>query len=245
MRNVISIQAHPSLHRLCKRTTPSSMDYSASIQDADHPAGGSPWGNSPVSSPQAHRTAFGAVAGESPASPASPPPFGSQIPGNGFAAAQEEGGFGTLDRGFEPEGGPASVAENEAYTTEAAPEDVPAGQQQHGQFGDENVSPSQTYNSNRQPGDITQATQGQQQGQHQLRKPSQPTYKLQAKITGLERAARKDPILRFDVHVSMCLRLAYILSLTKSRRPTSPNFELHNSAMSGACTPNLSSWPST
>lgn len=30
-----------------------------------------------------------------------------------------------------------------------------------------------------------------------------PQYKLQAKITGLERTGRKDPILRFDVHVSM------------------------------------------
>jgi hypothetical protein len=29
-----------------------------------------------------------------------------------------------------------------------------------------------------------------------------PQYKLQAKITGLERTGRKDPILRFDVHVS-------------------------------------------
>ena len=28
-----------------------------------------------------------------------------------------------------------------------------------------------------------------------------PQYKLQAKITGLERTGRKDPILRFDVHV--------------------------------------------
>lgn len=28
-----------------------------------------------------------------------------------------------------------------------------------------------------------------------------PTYKIQAKITGLERTGKKDPILRFDVHV--------------------------------------------
>lgn len=28
-----------------------------------------------------------------------------------------------------------------------------------------------------------------------------PQYKLQAKVTGLERTGRKDPILRFDVHV--------------------------------------------
>ena len=30
-----------------------------------------------------------------------------------------------------------------------------------------------------------------------------PQYKLQAKITGLERTGRKDPILRFDIHVSV------------------------------------------
>jgi hypothetical protein len=28
-----------------------------------------------------------------------------------------------------------------------------------------------------------------------------PAYKLQAKITGLERTGKKDPILKFDVHV--------------------------------------------
>lgn len=29
-----------------------------------------------------------------------------------------------------------------------------------------------------------------------------PVYKIQGKITGLERTGKKDPILRFDVHVS-------------------------------------------
>ena len=29
-----------------------------------------------------------------------------------------------------------------------------------------------------------------------------PQYRLHAKITGLERTGRKDPVLRFDVHVS-------------------------------------------
>lgn len=36
--------------------------------------------------------------------------------------------------------------------------------------------------------------------------PQQPQLRLQAKITGLERTGKKDPILRFDVHVS-CLSL--------------------------------------
>lgn len=40
-----------------------------------------------------------------------------------------------------------------------------------------------------------QQQQQQQQGQR-------PVYKLQARVTALERTGRKDPILRFDVHVS-------------------------------------------
>ncbi|RYP10252.1 hypothetical protein DL764_000744 [Monosporascus ibericus] len=42
---------------------------------------------------------------------------------------------------------------------------------------------------------------GQSQQQHG-RKSTGPQYKLQAKITGLERTGRKDPILRFDVHLA-------------------------------------------
>jgi hypothetical protein len=41
-----------------------------------------------------------------------------------------------------------------------------------------------------------------QQGQQQPQGRRQPQFKLVAKITGLERTGRKDPILRFDVHVS-------------------------------------------
>lgn len=37
-------------------------------------------------------------------------------------------------------------------------------------------------------------------GQTRERRP-QPLYKLSAKVTGLERNGRKDPILRFDVYV--------------------------------------------
>lgn len=49
--------------------------------------------------------------------------------------------------------------------------------------------------------------QGQAQGQAtaeaQPAKPTAPQPRLQAKITGLERTGKKDPILRFDVHVSL------------------------------------------
>ena len=48
----------------------------------------------------------------------------------------------------------------------------------------------------RLPGYGKQPQQQQQQQQRAIQ------YKLQAKVTGLERTGRKDPILRFDVYVS-------------------------------------------
>lgn len=177
------------------------MDYSASINDTEHPAGDSPWGNSPVPSPQANRTTFGAASG---GPPSSPPVFGSpQISGNGFGPEHDDdGGFGSPEQPYGARPGTAStVSEGDAHTTETAIGDAPAGEQQQQQVGfhDENVSPSHQGHDPRLSGDTARASREQPP---QPRKPAQPQYKLQAKITGLERAARKDPILRFDVHVS-------------------------------------------
>jgi hypothetical protein len=66
--------------------------------------------------------------------------------------------------------------------------------QGHRGAGEENRRPASTRYHNVQP--------PQQQRQHV------PQYKLQAKITGLERTGKKDPILRFDVHVRMARSLA-------------------------------------
>lgn len=178
------------------------MDYSASIHDADHPAEASPWGNSPAASPQPSQTAFGTLGGGDP--PASPPAFGSQISGNGFGAGHDDVGFGSPDNGFGRRPDTASTAaegDSQAQTqsSETTEGDTLAGQQRPGAFQDENLSPAQAHDANRLSGDTARASQEQPQA----RKPSQPQYKLQAKITGLERAARKDPILRFDVHVSL------------------------------------------
>lgn len=169
------------------------MDYSASVHDADHPTGASPWGNSPVPSPNAHRTTFGAIAGEPPASPHR---FGSDVPSNGFGAdREEEEGFGPSDHGFGRPSTGSTVSESD---TQTLPAETASGAASPGpQHG--NVSPLQPHDPNRLSGDTARASQEQPQ----VRKPTQPVYKLQAKITGLERAARKDPILRFDVHVSL------------------------------------------
>jgi hypothetical protein len=174
-----------------RQVTP-PMDYSASVHDADHPTGASPWGNSPAPSPQAHRTTFGAVASEPPASPHR---FASDVPSNGFAAGHEEGGFGPSDHGFGRPNTGSTTSEGDTQTPAAEPASGPASPgAQH-----ENVSPLQPSDPNRLSGDTARASQEQPQA----RKPTQQMYKLQAKITGLERAARKDPILRFDVHVRL------------------------------------------
>jgi len=79
--------------------------------------------------------------------------------------------------------------------------------------GIENGHYDQTRQSERAPADgLRQQPQAQQQQQSQTpqqqKQQSQTTpqrpqvhYKLQAKVNGLERSGRKDPILRFDVHV--------------------------------------------
>lgn len=170
------------------------MDYSASVHDADHPTGASPWGTSPAPSPHAHRTTFGAIAGEPPASPNQ---FGSDVPSNGFGADHEEEGFGPSDHGFGRPSTSSTAAESDTQTNTAETASGAASPGLH--HG--TVSPLQPNDPNRLSGDTARASQEQSQ----VRKPAQPVYKLQAKITGLERAARKDPILRFDVHVRLLI----------------------------------------
>lgn len=55
-----------------------------------------------------------------------------------------------------------------------------------------------------QPGEQQARSQvpARYQGTRQNARQPAPVYKIQAKITGLERTGKKDPILRFDVHVS-------------------------------------------
>lgn len=201
------------------------MDYSASIHDADHPSGASPWGASPAASPHVDRTTFEPVAD---VVPASPPAFESQISGNGFGAGNDDGGFGSPDHVFRRPVSVTTVSEGDTYTQETEPieGDSPVD---YRQFLDENLAPPQAQDANRLSGDTARASQEQPQP----RKPSKPVDKLQAKITGLERAARKDPILRFDVHVGHTAFLLVSLSLSQySRMNTDQYFKVPNNSVS-------------
>jgi hypothetical protein len=153
------------------------MDYSASINDAEHPAEASPWGSSPGSSPEHHRAAFASGISSD---------FSSHVPSNGLAHDQEEGGFETGETGYKRPDTATSASTSDVPTHELNPETE--GPEQARQDGQQHLS--------RSAGEYGQPGQEQQ-----IRRPVQPQFKLQAKITGLERTGRKDPILRFDIHV--------------------------------------------
>jgi hypothetical protein len=180
------------------------MDYSASIHD-DHPAGASPWGSSPVASPQHPRRSSFGTPGEVPPSPT---PYSSNQSTGGFSQDDTLGG-GSYTR---PESsvGTESVTESDSHRPNTADSIRSQPEQQ------------QTYPDQQQQGPPQQQYQAQphrpepQRYHHasrQVQQPQGPQYKLQAKITGLERTGRKDPILRFDVHVCSMGQLVLQISM--------------------------------
>lgn len=155
------------------------MDYSAINQDPDHPTGASPW-----DSPRADRTTFPAsVTGEIEPSPLPP---------------QEQSPYGA-DQASHPQDSPKRTTD--AEDDESDSPDL-SERLQSAQLGDPDYVEQPPY-----------ATRGQYSHHQKSQTPARyqtgarqharqaPTWKLQAKITGLERTGKKDPILRFDVHV--------------------------------------------
>jgi hypothetical protein len=171
-------------------TITTTMDYSA--------AEASPWGNSPSSSPRRDRTAFSAGAGEPPNSPFRYPSSNNGLP--------DEGGFGASDSEYHRPDTASTVSQSEEPQTEEAasaePESHPSQQQSFaGEQGPLSPQPPAQQQQQQAPPHTRDQPQRAQERPQQPRKPPPPQFKLQAKITGLERTGRKDPILRFDVHV--------------------------------------------
>lgn len=155
------------------------MDYSAN--DADHPGGVDPW----ASSPQHNRQSFG----QPPTTdiPSSPLPPQASPYGQG---SEQYGYIGDQDAQVRP--GTASENGDHQQRPSTADQDAPSSPQQQQQ------QPSQAQHQASSQGNQPQRYHGnrpQRQQQH---------YKLQAKVTGLERNGKKDPIIRFDVYVRFC-----------------------------------------
>ncbi|KAJ2893522.1 Vacuolar protein sorting-associated protein 17 [Zalerion maritima] len=160
------------------------MDYS-SIHESDN-VGASPWGNSPTTSPQHNQSEF-----RDPIAPTSPSRFPYSPTGNGDQAEDPtENPFGV------PESPPSETGFSQSSTGVPDGPEIP--------FREE-----QSQQGQQQPHLEAHQREGQQQQdppqvqQQQRRPPQQLTWKLQAKITGIERTGRKDLILRFDVHTNL------------------------------------------
>jgi hypothetical protein len=147
------------------------MDYSAN--DPDHPGGVDPWASSPQHSRQS--------SGQPPINdiPSSPLPPQASPYGQGSEQYGYMGDQNTQSR-------PTTASENG---------DHPQQPQTPGQNAPQSPHPQQAQQQ--APG------QGQQPQRYHGNRPqrTQQHYKLQAKVTGLERNGKKDPILRFDVYV--------------------------------------------
>ena len=150
------------------------MDYSAI---ADDPAVASPWGSS---SPRAQRAPFAGSIPESPTTPGRQAQSESQtnLPEPALSSTEQQPDSSASN------GHHAHVEQHEpAQQTQISQQ----SEQHQGQPGGQNQAPQQRpgaarYHSARQQRPI-------------------PQYKLQAKVTALERTGRKDPVLRFDVYV--------------------------------------------
>ncbi|KAG4439627.1 hypothetical protein IFR05_004876 [Cadophora sp. M221] len=171
------------------------MDYSSSIHDADNPAGASPWGSSPVPSPQHARTSSFPTSGDVPPSPT---PYSSNTPGAGYSNDDIIGGGGYQRP--ESSAGTESVAESDGHRPDTAESVRSQTEQQPFLAGQQQQAPAQQQYQ-------AQPHRAEPQRYHtnaRQQQPAQaPQYKLQAKITGLERTGRKDPILRFDIHTNL------------------------------------------
>ena len=180
------------------------MDYSQLPNDPDHPHGTSPWQTSPRQS-----RGEGFVNSVSGSEPPSPIATNSSYRSGAPTPSQEGSEHGTL------------VAESREYlgAEDSEPSEAPTENGSSPDLSTRLQSPPLTEGefSSQQQQYLQQQQQQQRQHSHQQQqrpsryqsgnRPTQrqnvPQAKLHAKITGLERTGRKDPILRFDVHVSI------------------------------------------
>ncbi|RJE18415.1 Vacuolar protein sorting-associated protein [Aspergillus sclerotialis] len=149
------------------------MDYSA-ISNADHPAGSSPW-----DSPGADRTTF-------------TPSNNNDIPSSPLPPQ----GHSPYDADHHPE------TPNPQQPRESDSPDL-SERLQSAQLGDPDYAVEQSPYGAQHQQQPSHPPARHQTGSRQPSKQPAPVYRIQAKITGLERTGKKDPVLRFDVHTNV------------------------------------------
>lgn len=111
-----------------------------------------------------------------------------------------EGGFGASDRNDQESNGDYDSRPQTANSaaTEQTEQHIPRYEVADAQKQHQEPHPNQAYNENQHPHSQQHPAQHSRPATRQG-----PHYFLHAKITGLERTGRKDPILRFDVKVRL------------------------------------------
>ena len=170
------------------------MDYSSYPSDPENPAGPSPWQSSPQ--PTRKSTFNGSDAASEPPSPTAQQRHvaGSQR----YSADSDDQGqrsMGASSQSLEPS------VEAQGH---AQPQSV-SNSQERGTTQQQSRQPQQQQHRPNQPSRYHGAVQ-------QRQRQNAPQYRLTAKVTGLERSGRKDPVIKFDVHV----RRAFPLPMNKT-----------------------------
>ena len=165
------------------------MDYSVP-SDSDQLAGPSPW-----DSPKANRTSFPTSTHDIPASPvlaSAPSPYPDSL--------------GSPSASRYPDDSANLPQQNAMPADQEAPTPDLAQHQQNVQSRGPDHASEQPAHQQVQHGLQQQPQQRPGAARYQAARQQRPVpqYKLQAKITALERTGRKDPVLRFDVYVRLC-----------------------------------------
>jgi hypothetical protein len=176
----VQLLAHSHVPRPVRRR-PHIMDYSSAIAND---AGRDPW----ASSPQHDRSTFPQNNNSNEAPPTNS--FSHQPPAPDGDDDQHDQNPQLPAQNNQQYSSQQSQSQSYDNSTRHEPQRYHHARPQH---------PPQQYSHMQQPPPQSY----QQQQQQQQAQPPQPRkqYKLQAKITALERTGRKDPVLRFDVYV--------------------------------------------
>ena len=193
------------------------MDYSSLPNDPDLPAGTSPWQSSPQRPNR--RSDSMSEAGSVPSSPvAKHTPYRSESQQLGDEGASDQERLAGSNGGF----GGERAGDLSAQTQNNSTQHMPGGDQssptvEQGSQGRQHQQPPSQQNHQPQQQQYPQQQQQRAVGPNRYHSGARPTarqalpqYRLQAKVTGLERTGRKDPAVRFDVYVSSMVRLCQL-----------------------------------
>ena len=199
----------PSNLRFQRRTSERAF-YEGALREGgmEYPgSGSSPW----ASSPDASRTSFQSDVPR------------ADLPGPAMHQEGEAGGSGSAHEGDEHR------EQRHSYQAQPggwSPEQQHQWQQHQQQSQQVPVQPDGQRGSgeeNRRPQSARYHNVPPQQRQHM------PQYKLQAKIMGLERSGKKDPILKFDVYVCCNVSMDTCRTMTADRSLDQPSQVQNNS----------------